>query len=308
VQKINKNISNKPNLSLFDFVYIAKDKKPKDEGGLGMHGNYTADDTDETLIESTMYGDNDAFNQLVLRYQRIVFSAAYSVLRNVHLAEDIAQDAFLAAWQKLNTLKEPDKFGPWVYHVASNKAKDYLKKHRESISLEHIEHTVTDNAYNPESLLFPGAYDSLHEAIENLSEKLRIVIKLHYFDSSSIEEIARQLKISAGTVKWRLHEGREKIRKGMMQMSEQAKKITAELLVEMAQIKERYNRSNEGFEADYKAILAKISEMPETPEMHYCLAEWLEQGHIRFWGRSCWICSKAPWAVFGAMIGSRALK
>lgn len=244
-------------------------------------GTYTAGETDEALIESTLYGDNDAFNRLVLRYQRSVFSAAYSVLRNVHLAEDIAQDAFLSAWQKLNILEEPDKFGSWVYHIASNKAKDYLKKHRESISLEQIEHTLADNAYNPESLLFPGTYDSLHEAIENLSEKLRIVIKLHYFDSSSIEEIARQLKISAGTVKWRLHEGREKIRKGMMQMSEQAKKITAGLLGEMAQIQERYNRSNEGFETDYKAILAKINDMPETPEMHYCLAEWLEQGYIR---------------------------
>ncbi|MCL2814654.1 MAG: sigma-70 family RNA polymerase sigma factor [Oscillospiraceae bacterium] len=246
-----------------------------------MYGSCTAEETDEALIESTLYGDNDAFNQLVLRYQRTVFSAAYSVLRNVHLAEDIAQDAFLAAWQKLNTLKEPDKFGSWVYHVASNKAKDYLKKHRESISLEHMEHTVADNAYNPESLFFPGTYDSLHEAVENLSEKLRIAIKLHYFEASSIEEIARQLKISAGTVKWRLHEGREKIRKGMMQMSKQAKKITAELLGEMAQIRERYNRSNEGFESDYKAILAKINDMPETPEVHYCLAEWLEQGYIR---------------------------
>jgi hypothetical protein len=87
-----------------DFVYIAKHKKIIDEGGSKMYGNLTTGDTDETLIESTLYGDNDAFNQLVLRYQRTVFSAAFSVLKNVHLAEDIAQDAFLAAWQKLNTL------------------------------------------------------------------------------------------------------------------------------------------------------------------------------------------------------------
>ena len=246
-----------------------------------MYDGYNSGDTDESLIERTLYGEDEAFNQLVQRYQRIAFSAAYAMLKNIHLAEDIVQDAFLTAWQKLYSLKEPGKFGPWVYHIASNQAKDYLKKQKNTISLEYIQHTAADDAYNPEKIFFPGTHEVLHEAIENLSEKLRIVIKLHYFENVSIENIAQQLKLSAGTVKWRLHEGRGKIRKGMIQMTEQSKKTSAGLLVEIARVQERYNRSNDGFETDYKAILSKINKMPETEEMHYCLAEWLEQGYIR---------------------------
>ena len=246
-----------------------------------MHGSRSSEDTDEILIERILDGDDEAFGSLVLRYKRVVFAAAYAMLRNYSLAEDIAQDAFLTAWRKLSTLKEPTKFGPWIYNIASNQAKDHLKRQKSTMSLEHLNYKAVDNAYNPEKLFFPGTHDVLHEAIESLSEKLRIVIKLHYFEDTSIDEIARQLKISPGTVKWRLHDGREKIRKGMMQMSEQAKKIAAGLLAEMARIQERYDRSNDGFEADYKAMMKKINKMPETEEMYYCLAEWLEQGYSR---------------------------
>jgi RNA polymerase sigma-70 factor (ECF subfamily) len=277
------NFQNKPNLPPTTFVYtsnsINRIKTAEGRGGANMTNQ--PNDTDGSLIESALFGDGEAFSRLVMRYQRVVFGAVYSVLRNKHLAEDIAQDALLAAWQKLGTLKETDKFGPWVYQVALNKAKDYFKKHRESISLEYIPYPVADNAYNPERVLFPGSFDQLHEVIEKLSEKLGIVIKLHYFESASIEEIAQQLNLSAGTVKWRLHEAREKIRKGMVTMSEQAKTTAAELLLEMAQIQERCNRSNGGFETDYKTMLAKINKMPDTPQMYYCLAEWLEQGANR---------------------------
>ncbi|MCL2160053.1 MAG: RNA polymerase sigma factor, partial [Oscillospiraceae bacterium] len=78
--------------------------------------------SDETLVSLTLLGNNEALESLIIRYQKIVASSAYSITKNYHLAEDIMQDSFLTAWKKLNTLREPGKFGAWICNIAKNKA------------------------------------------------------------------------------------------------------------------------------------------------------------------------------------------
>lgn len=70
--------------------------------------------TDETLVALTLMRDEAAFEELVIRHRKAALLVAHTVTRNTYTAEDAVQDAFLCAWQRLDTLKEPAKFGGWV--------------------------------------------------------------------------------------------------------------------------------------------------------------------------------------------------
>ena len=78
--------------------------------------------TDAALVKSTLAGDRASYAELVRRYERSVQSAAWVVVRDVHLAQDVAQDAFLMAYRGLGSLANPDAFGPWVLTIARRRA------------------------------------------------------------------------------------------------------------------------------------------------------------------------------------------
>ena len=82
--------------------------------------------TDQTLVELTLLGDTDAYEALVRRHQGRVLSRAKWITGSDFMAEDAAQDAFVTAWMKLNTLKSPERFGPWVCTIAKNCAKNMV--------------------------------------------------------------------------------------------------------------------------------------------------------------------------------------
>ena len=85
---------------------------------------------DETLVMLTLAGEQNAYEVLVTRYQSMAISAAASITHRAFMAEDAAQDAFVTAWMKLDTLKEPQKFGSWVCKIAKNCALNMLCPHR----------------------------------------------------------------------------------------------------------------------------------------------------------------------------------
>ncbi|MBQ8310228.1 MAG: hypothetical protein IJX80_04345 [Clostridia bacterium] len=70
-----------------------------------------SEQNDSTLVERTLLGDEQAYEALVIRYQRAVIAAAYGITRDHYLAEDAAQDAFVSAWMKLDSLRDTEKFG-----------------------------------------------------------------------------------------------------------------------------------------------------------------------------------------------------
>ena len=95
--------------------------------------------TDETLVLLTLSGEQKAYEVLVTRYQTSVIASANSVVRNQFMAEDSAQDAFVTAWMKLNTLSEPSKFGSWVCRIAKNCALSTVRRYRGIVPLDQLE-------------------------------------------------------------------------------------------------------------------------------------------------------------------------
>ena len=140
---------------------------------------------DETLVMLTLAGDQTAFERLVVKYQSAVMSAAASVTNSRFMAEDAAQDAFVTAWMKLNTLKEPSKFGAWVCRIAKNCALNTVTRMRDFMPLDTVDNlsSTADQSENPAELYALSEDEAeLHRSIGMLPDKVKTVIQLHYFE------------------------------------------------------------------------------------------------------------------------------
>ena len=238
---------------------------------------------DETLVMLTLAGNQDAYEGLVLRYQKAVLASAMSVTHREFMAEDAAQDAFVTAWMKLDTLQEPQKFGAWVCRIAKNCALNMLGRYRDFLPIEDLENLnlVSEQNENPAELYARSEADEeLHKTIEKLSKKIKTVIYLHYFEGLSIAEIADRMRTSVGTVKWQLHDGRKKLRKELCAMNETWNDtLVQRVMKKVEELKAwQFKNSKNGFEVIYRDVLAEVEELPESQAKYHALADVLMRG------------------------------
>lgn len=253
---------------------------------------------DETLVMLTLAGEQNAYGELVARYEKAVIASAASVTHNRHMAEDSAQDAFITAWIKLNMLREPEKYGAWVCRIAKNCAKNTVMRFQSFLSLDDPDNPVYNICDNEQSHIQDTYEQSeehslLRESIERLPEKVKRIIRLHYFEDLSVAEIAEKMGISEGTVKWQLHDGRKRIRKELCAMNEEYNDTMVQRV--MKKVEElklwQYKNSKNGFEKVYKEVLKEVEELPESMDKYHALADVLMRG---WW----WISGEKNDALF----------
>lgn len=250
--------------------------------------------SDEALVELTLAGDLQAYEKLVLRHQRNVIASAYSVVQDHYAAEDAAQDAFVTAWRKLGLLKCPAKYGPWVCRISANRARNMLACRWEYMDIEQIETIGTSRESDmTESMIVREEQEMLWSIMENLPERTRLAVCLHYFDGMPIKDIAEKMLVSSGTVKWQLHEGRRKLRKELAAMDnngtafsgktngkEQSTLLPSRIMRSIKEIQLWRLRDNrEGFQERYwdclEEILADLDGLPESEQKYRILADIL---------------------------------
>ena len=175
---------------------------------------------DGYIIRKCLNGEPAAFGLLVDKYKSSVYALAYTKLRNFHDAEDITQEVFLKAYQKLSTLKRWDNFLAWLFSITVNSCKDFLKSRARRPDANYIEEqdaTLWDapsiDAYRSETTA-----ESIREAIDELPEIYRQTLTLYYLGGLSSTEIARFLGTSANTVNQRLMRARTKLKEEMIAM------------------------------------------------------------------------------------------
>ena len=259
---------------------------------------------DETLVMLTLAGEETAYEALVTRYQKSVIASALSVTKNQFMAEDAAQDAFVTAWMKLNTLQEPQKFGSWVCRIAKNCALNMIGRYRSFLPLDVVDNVnaFADADSNPAELYaLSEEREEVNKSIEALPEKVKQIIHLHYFEGLSIVEIADRLRISEGTVKWQLHDGRKRIRKELCAMNEKYSDTLVERVMKKVEELKLWQVKNDksGFEKVYKEVLREVEELPECQQKQHALADVLMRG---WW----WIPGKKNDALF-ARIANAAM-
>lgn len=231
--------------------------------------------SDENLVLLTLSGDPSAYDRLVLRWETAVVHAALAVCRNRELARDAAQDAFVTAWIKLANLADGAKYGAWTCKIARNCALQLLTRYRYytgeiSTDDENAAYAIEDPyAVDPaQSSVRKAERERMHTAIDNLPERVRLIIRLYYLENHSIEEIAVRLGVTSGTVKKQLWDGRRKIRKELCAMDETMQDTLLERVhKKVEEVKAwQYLDKKEGFATVYHDALAMIEELPESGE------------------------------------------
>lgn len=174
---------------------------------------------EQALIERCKAGDVGAFDELVRIYEKRVFNCALRIAGNYHDASDVAQEAFLRAFNSINTFRGDAKFATWIYRIVTNVYLDERKKskaHRQTSLDDYIEleensvtRQIQDDSPSPEEMVETEERARvLQQAINSLPDYQRIIVTLYHMQHRSYEEIAEILRLPIGTVKSRLNRAR----------------------------------------------------------------------------------------------------
>jgi RNA polymerase sigma-70 factor, ECF subfamily len=179
-------------------------------------------------IKQVLKGDQDAFAEVIELYKDKVFQICFRMLGNRHEAEDIAQEAFIRAYVNIHTFNQKRKFSTWLYRIATNLCIDRIRKKKPDYYLD-AEVTGTDGLTMYSQIAADGQLPEeeveemelqaeIQRQILKLPDKYRSVIVLKYIDELSLQEISEILDLPLGTVKTRIHRGREALRKQLRNM------------------------------------------------------------------------------------------
>ena len=177
--------------------------------------------SDSELIKQTLDGDETAFGFLVDKYKGAVHALAYRKIGDFHTAQEITQDTFLQAYQKLSTLKDWRHFPGWLYTIASRFCLMWHRKNRLPMqSIDTVERGHVD-ALAQAKYANEQTRQTVHEALEELPESQRTVLTLHYLGGMTCREIARFMGTSRGAILDRLYRARLQLKKELIPMMRQ---------------------------------------------------------------------------------------
>lgn len=185
-----------------------------------------ADSHDNLLVQKTLRGDNEAFRLIVDRYKNALFNMAYRLTQNRESAEDLAQEAFVRAYEHLERFDQKRSFFTWLYTICTNLTINELKK---KSHYDNRERNICEQKGNDKSITsdtrsareFPEGEqkidaeekkDLLNELLGKIPDEYRTAVILRYQEELSYQEIAEVLGISLSLAKVRVHRGIEKLR------------------------------------------------------------------------------------------------
>ena len=146
------------------------------------------------------------FTGQVVQNQTALYRTARTILKNREDAEDAVQEAILAAYASLDTLRTPESFKPWILRILTNRCYDVCRRSRPTVDLSDVENVLCASGTDCTEIM------SLWQAVEQLPDDLRTPITLFYYEDLNIRQICSVLNLSEPAVKTRLHRGRAKLR------------------------------------------------------------------------------------------------
>jgi RNA polymerase sigma-70 factor (ECF subfamily) len=168
--------------------------------------------TDQALIRHARRGDLPAYGDIVRRYQGSVFNVCYRIMGERQSAEDLTQDTFIRAHQRLDTYDESRPFGPWIRRIAANLCINELNRNKQLVfSLNEQMDTPTEIITRgpEEAQVSREVRQKVREAIVELPPHYRAVIELRHFQELSYKEISQALSIPLSDVKSHLYRARQ---------------------------------------------------------------------------------------------------
>ena len=173
------------------------------------------------IVQRVLEGDTNAFEELVLEYEKKVYNVALRMLNNSEDAADMTQEAFIKAYNSLSGFRGDSKFSVWLTRIVSNLFLDFMRSRnrRPTVSLsmededgEDVQLDIADTSQSPEQLLERSlTRESVRRGLQSLPEDYREILLLREIQGLSYDEIAAALDIEVGTVKSRIFRGRKKL-------------------------------------------------------------------------------------------------
>ena len=172
--------------------------------------------TDSELIAKAKAGNENAFRQLVVRYQKKVFYLAYRMTKDKDAADDLAQETFIRTYQALGRFKENYPFYTYIYRICMNLSINYHRRQKLTVyesRTENWEEILEKQGIFPESISTKEekVLSQLEAEIDRLSPDYKAVVVLKFYENLSCQEIAKTLEIPLGTVLSRLARARQKL-------------------------------------------------------------------------------------------------
>jgi RNA polymerase sigma-70 factor, ECF subfamily len=184
-------------------------------------------DSDARIVRAVLSGYKDRFSELWDRYHAEAQRWAFGVTADFVEAEDIAQEAFTEALDRLESLREPERFGGWLRSIVRNRAVSSIRRRQRTVSIESVnvtaDGTSSNEWYSVYELPRPDTVSErrhreqqLSLALEKLPTRYRQVVRLFYFEGESQELIARHVGCTVPAIKGILHRSRGLLRKELM--------------------------------------------------------------------------------------------
>jgi len=155
------------------------------------------------LVDRAKQGDEDAFAALTSATGDRCMAIAYRILRDVDLAEDAVQTAFVAAWRELRALRDPERFEAWLHRLLVNAC--YAEARRRQRRTTSLFALTPDGAFAADEILSVNNRDQLERGFRRLPPEQRAVLVFHHYLGLTLPEVADRLGIPVGTAKSRLH-------------------------------------------------------------------------------------------------------
>lgn len=171
--------------------------------------------TDKIYIDKVLQGDTNAFTYLIDKYKNMVYTIAIKIVRNTEDAEEVAQDSFVKAFQKLGSFRGESKFSTWLYTIVYRNAVSKIRKKKiittdiDSFIIEN--HTIDYDLPQIEAIKNGEQKKYVTKAINNLAETDALLITLFYLNESSIEEIEEITGLTKNNIKVKIFRARKKL-------------------------------------------------------------------------------------------------
>ncbi|RHW34038.1 sigma-70 family RNA polymerase sigma factor [Lysinibacillus yapensis] len=172
--------------------------------------------TDEMMLDE----HEQIIDQLMREYSDDILHLVYTYVKNRTIAEDLAQEIFIKCYEKLNQFNQQSTIKTWLYRIASNHCKDYLRSwHYRKITLSNkvFDHIPSKSKQVEEEVIKHSEENSLTNAVMNLPLKYREVVFLHYYEELSLKEISKITSVNINTLKTRLKRAKELLKDKMIE-------------------------------------------------------------------------------------------
>lgn len=183
---------------------------------------------DAYLVMLSLGGNREAFCQIVKRYQTLLCTIAYSALGDIKYSEDVAQETFVEAWKKLDTLHNPEKLKSWLCGIVRFKISRFRRqqpaKEQTVEEQEQLHDIAADNSELESKAISEQHQALMWQALNNMDETYREPLILFYREQQSVETVAAELDLTTDTVKQRLSRGRNLLKQAVSSVVEDALK------------------------------------------------------------------------------------